>query len=67
MCSPDPRLRQQSGVFPFTGAQGAQKHHAFQYGPLEVQLIEADEIRVCEPDFHSGQIIQSTTATAGKD
>lgn len=25
-----------------------------------LDIIEADEIRVCDPDFHRGQIIQST-------
>lgn len=25
-----------------------------------LDIIEADEIRVCDPDFHGGQIIQGT-------
>ena len=25
-----------------------------------LDIIEADEIRVCDPDFHGGQIIKST-------
>jgi hypothetical protein len=25
-----------------------------------LDIIEADEIRVCDPDYHGGQIIQST-------